>query len=84
MTKQQQPTTNVLTAPLSFSEARRLIKEVDAVLDGLEGVRPPNPNGSAPGSGETARELLNAADALAYASALVRNEYWHWKGGVSL
>jgi len=80
----RQPTAHVVVQPFDFKPAAGL---VDAIAEGLwhlDGVTPPQPNGSAPGSGEMSRDLLNLADQLDHAAALVRNQYWTWKGGLSL
>jgi len=57
------------------------VNEVVGVLDGTQ--IDDNTLGNKPKEAQLNRELLNLADQLTFAAALVRNEYWTGKGLLS-
>lgn len=69
---------------VDLTMAQRIVSDTVLVLKDLDGSM--TDNTTSPSKAEIAqvnRELLNVADQLALAAALVRNEYWTGKGLLS-
>jgi hypothetical protein len=79
------PVQTSVVGSTSLSTVREIITDALSEIDGLDGRSAPAhaDRVASRAAAQASRGLLNLADQLALASALVRNEYWSAKGMTS-
>jgi hypothetical protein len=69
---------------IDLALVREVLGDANKALESLDGAEINDTTlGNKAGAAQLNRELLNLADQLQFASALVRNEYWTGKGLLS-